>query len=187
MQQLFSGQYYFTSIRKTKIRKSALLFFPSLQLLSIFLTTLPLKPSVVVSLVYVTPSCFQSNWRAQGKNVLTDILGFFSFVPKSGWFFHMTQHYEQNKCFIFFWAGLFLISKNNRIQKASFFAAALSDRSFIDVIAFTFAPHWLVKTSKILCEFHWFMIGWNGSKTCSCDWLCNIWLLWAWSVWQSCD
>ena len=43
---------------------------------------------------------------------------------------------------------MFLISKNNRIQKASFFAAALSDRSFIDVIAFTFTPIGLWKQAK---------------------------------------
>ena len=33
----------------------------------------------------------RNNWRALGKNVLTDILRFFSFVLKSGWLFARDQ------------------------------------------------------------------------------------------------
>lgn len=37
-------------------------------------------------------------------------------------------------------------------------------------IGFTFAPDWFVKTRKLLCKFHWFMVSWLG---CVCDWFCN--------------
>ena len=37
------------------------------------------------------PSFHNNIWRALGKNVLTDILHFFSFVLKSGWLFACDQ------------------------------------------------------------------------------------------------
>ena len=42
-----------------------------------------------------------------------------------------------------------------------------------NVIGFNFAPTWFVKTSRLLREFHWFVVGWKWKLACPCDWLCH--------------
>lgn len=42
-----------------------------------------------------------------------------------------------------------------------------------DVIGFSFAPNWFLKMSKLLCEFHQFIVGWKWWLACFCDWQGN--------------
>ena len=83
----------------------------------------PFNYCIINTMSCMKGEMWKHNWGAPGKNILTDIFGFFSFVPKSGWFFACDPTLLRK----FFWAGLFFISKNKRMQKALFFTVALFD------------------------------------------------------------